>query len=453
MRCFRSDQSMSAPWSALCTSFVMPKNSSLPLITCHSASMPTLRSRGTWVASSSATPPPYAVALMCNTRQPRNGAASASMRSTTSGPTIGAYSPRPFSRSGTRSGTRCNLSTVAEAIVAPDKFRGSLTAAAAADAMAAGVEAAGFSARRIPVADGGEGTLDALLAARGGSTRTTTVTGPLGDPVAAQWGLLPDGTGVIEMARASGLQLVGLRNDPLRASTRGTGELISAALRAGARRVIVGVGGSATTDGGLGAVDALRWSLAGHDVAVARDVATTFLDAATGYGPQKGATSAQVSLLTGRLARLAEVYQERTGVDVTELEGAGAAGGLAGGLAAIGAQLEPGFDVVARAAGLDDALAGAALVVTGEGKLDPTSFEGKVVGGVLEWAADEGVAKRVVIVGQATQEGRDELSVLGDVQLLTLTERVWQSGEAFARAALLVEEAAIEAARRAREAR
>ena len=337
--------------------------------------------------------------------------------------------------------------------MAPDKFRGSLTAAAAADAMAAGVEAAGFSARRIPVADGGEGTLDALLAARGGSTRTTTVTGPLGDPVAAQWGLLPDGSGVIEMARASGLQLVGLRNDPLRASTRGTGELISAALRAGARRVIVGVGGSATTDGGLGAVDALRWSLAGHDVTVACDVATPFLDAATVYGPQKGATSAQVSLLTGRLARLAEVYEERTGVDVTELEGAGAAGGLAGGLAAIGAQLEPGFDVVARAAGLDDALTGAELVVTGEGKLDASSFEGKVVGGVLEWAADEGVATRVVIVGQATQEGRDELSVLGDVQLLTLTERVWQTGDAFARAALLVEEAAIEAARRARPAR
>ena len=337
--------------------------------------------------------------------------------------------------------------------MAPDKFRGSLSAAAAADAMAAGVEAAGFDARRMPLADGGEGTLDALLAARGGSTRRATVTGPLGDPVAAHWGLLPDGTGVVEMARASGLQLVGMRNDPLRASTRGTGELIAAALRGGARRVIVGVGGSATTDGGLGAVDALGWSLVGHDVTVACDVATAFLDAATVYGPQKGATSAQVSLLTGRLARLAEVYEDRTGVDVTELEGGGAAGGLAGGLAAIGAQLEPGFDVVARAAGLDDALTGAELVVTGEGKLDASSFEGKVVGGVLEWAADEGVAKRVVIVGQATQEGRDELSVLGDVQLLTLTERVWQTGDAFARAAVLVEEAAIEAARRARPAR
>src|SRR6516225_1261613 len=113
------------------------------------------------------------------------------MRSSTSGPTIGAYSPRPFSRSGTRSGTQCNLSIVAIAILAPDKFRGSLSAAAAADAMAAGVESAGFSARRMPLADGGEGTLDALLAARGGSMRTATVTGPLGEPVAAQWGLLP----------------------------------------------------------------------------------------------------------------------------------------------------------------------------------------------------------------------------------------------------------------------
>src|SRR5262249_53549523 len=138
---------------------------------------------------------------MCNTRQPRNGPASASMRSTTSGPTIGAYSPRPFSRSGTRSGTRCNLSTVAEAIVAPDKFRGSLTAAAAADAMAAGVEAAGFSARRIPVADGGEGTLDALLAARGGAARTTPVTRPLGDPVAPPRGPLPDGVRRIGVGR------------------------------------------------------------------------------------------------------------------------------------------------------------------------------------------------------------------------------------------------------------
>jgi glycerate 2-kinase len=333
--------------------------------------------------------------------------------------------------------------------VAPDKFRGSLTAAEAAAAMAAGLETAGFEARRIPLADGGDGTLDALVATRGGSLRTARVTGPLGDPVEAHWALLPDGTAIVEMARASGLALVDTRNDPLRASTRGTGELIGAALRSGAQHVVVGVGGSATTDGGLGAVDALDWSLAGHDVTVACDVTTTFLDAATVYGPQKGATPAQVSLLTRRLARLADEYRNRTGVDVTVLEGGGAAGGLAGGLAAIGARLEPGFDVVARAAGLDSALAVADLVVTGEGRLDRTSFEGKVVGGVLEWAAEEGTARRAVIVGQATPEGREELSVLGDVHLLTLTDRAWQAGEAFARAALLVEEAALEAGRAA----
>ncbi|MGQ0804464.1 MAG: glycerate kinase [Actinomycetota bacterium] len=334
------------------------------------------------------------------------------------------------------------------ALACPDKFRGTLTAAAAADAMAAGLAAAGFTeVRRLPLADGGEGTLDALVAARGGSIRTTSVTGPLGEPVEAEWALLPDGTVVVEMARASGLDLVNGRNDPLRASTRGTGELIAAAARGGARRIIVGVGGSATTDGGLGAVDALGWSLGGLEVTVACDVATTFLDAATVYAPQKGATDAQVSLLTRRLRRLAEEYERRTGVDVTELEGGGAAGGLAGGLAAIGATLEPGFEVVAQAAGLEDALEDVDLVVTGEGKLDPTSFEGKVVGGVLEWAAEEGIAHRAVIAGQVTDDAREELSVLGDVHVLALTERVWQAGEAFSRAAVLVEEAALEAGR------
>src|SRR6266508_2241292 len=334
------------------------------------------------------------------------------------------------------------------ALACPDKFRGTLTAAEAADAMAAGLTAAGFTdVRRLPLADGGEGTLDALVAARGGAIRTAPVTGPLGDRVEAAWALLPDRTAVVEMARASGLDLVASGNDPLRASSRGTGELIATAARAGAHRIIVGVGGSATTDGGLGAVDALGWSLGGLEVTVACDVATPFLEAATVYAPQKGATAAQVALLTRRLRRLAEEYERRTGVDVTQLRGAGAAGGLAGGLAAIGATLEPGFEVVAHAAGLEDALEDVELVVTGEGKLDRTSFDGKVVGGVLEWAAEEGIAHRAVIAGQVTDEGREELSVLGDVHVLALTDRVWQAGEAFSRAATLVEEAAVEAGR------
>jgi glycerate 2-kinase len=338
----------------------------------------------------------------------------------------------------------------AHAVACADKFRGSLDAAAACAAIARGLRAAGFEdVVEIPLADGGEGTLDALLAARGGSRRTATVTGPLGGRVEAEWGRLSDGTAVIEMARASGLALVDGRPDPLRASTRGTGELIAAAARAGATRVIVCVGGSASTDGGLAAVEALGWSLAGLDVVVACDVGTKFTRSAEVYGPQKGASSAQVALLTRRLEQVAGVYRQRTGVDVTDVEGGGAAGGLAGGLFALGAKLEPGFDVVAQAAGIETAFDGAELVVTGEGKLDVTSFEGKVVGGVLEWAADAGVAHRAVIVGQATEGGREEASVLGDVQVLALTDRVWQAGEAFARAATLVEEAAIEAGRRA----
>jgi glycerate kinase len=181
---------------------------------------------------------------------------------------------------------------------------------------------------------------------------------------------------------------------------------------------------------------------------VACDVATPFLDAARIFGPQKGASDAQVELLSRTLASVADVYLRRTGVDVTALEGGGAAGGLAGGLAAIGARLEPGFEIVAHAAGLEERFDDVDLVVTGEGKTDTASFDGKVVGGVLEWAADLGVTSRAVIAGQITDDAREELSVLG-ARGYALVDRVWQSGEAFARAALLVEEAALEAGRAA----
>src|SRR4051812_4002399 len=329
------------------------------------------------------------------------------------------------------------------------KFRGSLTAAAAAAAIGRGLRSAGVeTVIELPLAGGGDGPLDVPLAPRGGARRTARVTGPLGDPVEAEWAMLGDGTAIVEMARASGHALVDpARRDPLEANTRGTGELIAAALRGGATQVIVGVGGSATTDGGLAAVQALDWGFGGVPVTVACDVTTGFVDAAVVYGPQKGASAAQIGLLTRRLEQLAGVYRDRTGIDVTALESAGAAGGLAGGLAAIGAHLEPGFEVVADLVGLQEALAGAALVVTGEGKLDATSFVGKVVGGVLELAADADVARRGVIAGQVTDEAREEASVLGDVTVLALTDRVWHGGEAFARAALLVEESAVELGR------
>jgi glycerate 2-kinase len=316
--------------------------------------------------------------------------------------------------------------------------------------MAAGIRRAGFDeVIELPLADGGEGTLDTLLAARGGSRRTARVTGPLGDPVDAEWGVLPGGVAIVEMAQASGLALVRDHNDPLRASTRGTGELIAAVRAQGFNRVVVAVGGSATTDGGLAAVEALGWSLQGMKVTVAYDVETSFADAAKVFGPQKGASGAQVALLTRRLKMLSDRYRARTGIDVAQLTGAGAAGGLAGGLAAIGAELAPGFEVIAEAVGLEAALEGADLAMTGEGRLDPSSLAGKVVGGVLAWADDLDVASVAIIAGQATDEARAALADRPDVQVLALTDRVWQSSETYTRTALLVEEAAIEAARTA----
>jgi glycerate kinase len=316
--------------------------------------------------------------------------------------------------------------------------------------MAAGVRRAGFDdVVELPLADGGEGTLDTLLAARGGSRRAARVTGPLGDPVDAEWGVLTGGIAVVEMAQASGLALTGRKNDPLRASTRGTGELIAAVRAQGFDHVIVAVGGSASTDGGLAAVEALGWSLQGMKVTVACDVETAFADAAEVFAPQKGASNAQVALLARRLQMLADQYRSRTGVDVTRLTGAGAAGGLAGGLAAIGAELAPGFDVVAEAVGLEAALEGAAFALTGEGKFDASSLAGKVVGGVLAWAEELEVDNVAIVAGQATDDAREALATRAGVQVLSLTDRVWQSSETYTRTALLVEEAAIEAGRNA----
>lgn len=287
---------------------------------------------------------------------------------------------------------------VVRVLACPDKFRGTATAAEVGAAIAAGAADAGVDDTVVqPLADGGEGTLDAF----GGPTRSTTVTGPLGAPVDAAW-RLRDGVAVIEMAAASGLALVGGAegNDPVDATTAGTGELLAAAVEAGARRIIVGLGGSATTDGGLGALRAMG-SLArfrGVSIEVACDVRTTFTDAARVFGPQKGASPAQVELLTRRLDRLADVYRREHGVDVRELPRSGAAGGLAGGLAAAGAVLHDGFGLIAEAVELYDLVEAADLVVTGEGRLDGPSFEGKVVGGVAELADAAGVGV-VAVVG------------------------------------------------------
>ena len=285
-------------------------------------------------------------------------------------------------------------------LVAPDKYKGT---ASASDLVQATVTALADSAAVVevdgcPLADGGEGTLEAL----GGPNRESLVTGPLGDPVHARWRLRRK-VAVIEMAEASGLVLAGgaENNDALAASTFGTGELIENALDRGASRIIVGVGGSATTDGGWGAVQALfpAQRLRGIELLVACDVSTAFTEAAEVFGPQKGATPAQVALLRRRLERLVDVYRDEYGVDVSALAGAGAAGGLAGGLAAIGADLVPGFALVAEHLDLDERVAAADLVVTGEGAFDATSLAGKVVGGVVDLAVDAGKPMLIVVGG------------------------------------------------------
>jgi len=298
-------------------------------------------------------------------------------------------------------------------LAAPDKFRGTATAAQVAGAVARAAQAEGWTCDAVAMADGGEGTLEAL----GGPNRTTTVTGPLGDPVEAEW-RLERGTAVVEMARASGLDVVGgpEANDAVAASTYGTGELIATAVERGAKEVIVGVGGSATTDGGFGALRALEplQRLRGVTLRVACDVRIGFVEAAEVYGPQKGASGAQVELLRRRLERLAQIYREEHGVDVRDLEGAGAAGGLAGGLAAVGARLEPGFDLVAEAVDLDERAEPADLIVTGEGFVDEQSFDGKVVGGMVALARSLQVPC-LVVAGEVLE------GLPGDLDAISLT--------------------------------
>lgn len=276
----------------------------------------------------------------------------------------------------------------------------------------------------MPLADGGEGLLDVV----GGTLELTEVRGPLGDRVTAAWRYIeaspssPVATAVLEMATASGLGIVGgaVSNDAITASTYGTGELIAAALDRGARRIIVGLGGSATTDGGLGAIEVVGDDprLAEVELLAACDVTTRFLDAARVFGPQKGADEAAVASLSRRLEATAALYQERFAVDVTGIPGSGAAGGLGGGLAALGASLRSGFGLVADLLGLDAAIDRADLVVTGEGKLDATSFAGKVVGGVAELAA--GRAELCCVVGVATPAA---LELRPDLTVLSLTDR------------------------------
>lgn len=309
-------------------------------------------------------------------------------------------------------------------LAALDKFRGTATAAEATGAVAEAGWTLGVDVDEAPMSDGGEGLLDVL----GGANRTSVVTGPLGRPVRAPW-RLAGRTAVIETARASGLLLAGGAegNDPLGATTRGTGELIDHAADQGARTIVVGLGGSATTDGGLGAIEALR-SPARYrsvDLQVACDVRTRFVDAAAVFAPQKGATPAQVALLTARLRQLADRYRGDFGVDVRDVDGTGAAGGLAGGLLAVGGRLRSGFEVVADHLDLDERVGAADVVITGEGWLDDQSLDGKVVGGVVRLAVGLG-RPVVVITGGADAAARASVEALGSatapVRVVALTD-------------------------------
>ena len=286
-------------------------------------------------------------------------------------------------------------------LVAPDSFKGTLTAAEVAEAIGRGLEAEGRPVDLCPVADGGEGTLEALLLALDGERRTAVVSDPLGRPVEASFGLGEAGRGqvlgIVETAAASGLGLVDpSERDPLGASTFGTGQLIVAAIDAGANLVYLGVGGSATTDGGAGAIRAIRegGGARGARITVLSDVRTPFEHAARVFAPQKGAGEDEVRRLTKRLNDHARrLERDPRGVPMT-----GAAGGLSGGLwAEFGAEIVPGAQFVLDAVDFDRRMRAARAVVTGEGKLDQQSLAGKVVSEVSTRARQAGVPCHAIV--------------------------------------------------------
>jgi glycerate kinase len=357
-------------------------------------------------------------------------------------------------------------------VVAPDKFEGSLGAGQAAVAIETGLRRARPDAQvvRLPLGDGGAGTLEALLAA-GFQRLAVPATGPTGEPVAAA--IAVDGRrAFVEMAEASGLKrLPGGRRAPLAATTRGTGELVRAALDHGARDLVLGIGGSATTDGGAGMAAALgvrlldadgaelppggaallrlaRIDTSGLDprlrearVTVASDVDNPLVGpegAAHVYGPQKGAGPDDVLLLDSALRRYARVLADDLGLDLAATPGAGAAGGLgAGAIAFLGAELRPGIELVLELIGFDRAVAGADLVVTGEGKLDAQSLRGKAPVGVARAAAAHGVP--VVVLAGAVEVADRELRAAGFEEAHALLELEPDQRRAMAEAAPLLE--------------
>ncbi|MHB1463259.1 MAG: glycerate kinase [Armatimonadota bacterium] len=337
-------------------------------------------------------------------------------------------------------------------VICPDSFKGSITSIEVAQAVARGIARAipvgDLETVLIPVADGGEGTVDALLLVAGGDKHHLKVRDPLMREIKACYGLLADGqTAVVEMAAASGLYLLSDdERNPLVTSTYGTGELILEAIQAGARKIIIGIGGSATNDGGAGAMSALgarfldsacrelppggatlaqldRIDMSGFvrlpdqiRIEVACDVTNRLCGnqgASAVYGPQKGATPQMVEELDSALAIYASVIRRDLGKDIIALPGAGAAGGLGAGLSAfLNAQLRSGIDIVLDSARFDEHIQDAALVITGEGRIDAQTASGKTIAGILKRASKANVPV-VAIAGSLS----DDLGPLHDMGL------------------------------------
>ncbi len=367
-------------------------------------------------------------------------------------------------------------------LIAPDSFKETLTSIEAAEAIEEGVKKIFPDADtdRIPVADGGEGTVAALVEGLHGRIIRKTVTGPLGNPVTADYGILPGDTAIIEMAEASGLALVpsDARN-PLVTTTYGTGELILDAVTRGCRTVIIGIGGSATNDGGTGMARALGYGFVDVDgielpegggslfrldrisvknvhekirdvkFLVACDVKNPLYGpsgASVVYGPQKGASESDVALLDANLKHLAEIVKRDLGLDIADVEGAGAAGGLGFGLMAFcGAELKPGIEIILDLVDFDSRLEGVDLVITGEGKIDGQSVYGKVPVGIAGRAKKYGIPVLVVVGGIGS--GVDAVYNYGIDAVMSAVNNAMTLEEAMARSKELLVDASSRAMR------
>lgn len=363
-------------------------------------------------------------------------------------------------------------------LVAPDSFKGSISALEAAEAVERGILRAAVQAEvlKVPMADGGEGTVEAMVAATGGEIRKTEATGPMGDRISAFYGILGGGeTGVVEMAAASGLPLVPAeKRNPLAATSFGTGELIKKAVEDGCKRLVVGIGGSATNDGGMGMLQALgvRFLDGGgadlgfgggeleriHTIDIAHlhpgiknveiltavDVKNPLCGpegASHVFGPQKGAGPEMVERLDRGLENYARRIKEFLGKDIKDVPGVGAAGGMGAGLLAfLGAALRPGIDIVTEVAGLEDKIRRCDLVITGEGNTDYQTAYGKVPAGISAMAAKYG--KPVVCLSGGLGKGTEALYEKGITALFSIADRPMSLEEAMKNAGSLLESAA-----------